>query len=420
MLEVYYQYLKMDLLEYQAKELFREQGIPTLPSQRIDQPSDVKDLCIPYPVVLKSQVRAGGRGKAGGIKFVANTIDAIAAASSIFSLAIMGEFPQVLLAEAQYDTEQEIYLAVALDYQLGLPVLLGSAQGGVNIEKVVEQMQQVIIDQQFSSFYARRLAIKMGLTGHLIISVSQLVEKMYRLFIAKDLELVEINPLAVSSTGELMALDGKITVNDQAIARHKNLRELAASNLQVSDWRLGLGRWKILNLEGNVAVISNDNGLGLATLDSLYQARTKPISYLTLPNNHLSTHLQEIVETLPLDLDQVTQLKGLEVILINIVGSRELVHTIQQAVIRYLQSRGESTTTVTAVDRTERPTASRSVRDRIRSKPLTANRCPRFVLRLVSPEEVTVSEDLAALPVVWIADLPSAIAAAATFTKGKK
>jgi len=149
----------MDLLEYQAKELFRERGIPTLPSQRIDQPSDLKDLCIPYPVVLKSQVRSGGRGKAGGIKFVANTIDAIAAAGNIFNLAIMGEFPQVLLAEAQYDTEQEIYLAVVLDYHLGLPVLLGSAQGGVNIEKVVEQMQQVVLDQQFSPFYARRLEI---------------------------------------------------------------------------------------------------------------------------------------------------------------------------------------------------------------------------------------------------------------------
>jgi succinyl-CoA synthetase beta subunit len=419
----------MDLLEYQAKELFREWGIPTLPSQRIDQPSDVKDLCIPYPVVLKSQVRAGGRGKAGGIKFVANTIDAIAAASGIFSLSIMGEFPQVLLAEAQYDTDQEIYLAVVLDYQLGLPVLLGSAQGGVNVEKVVEQMQQVIIDQQFSSFYARRLAIKMGLTGHLITSVSQLVEKMYRLFIAKDLELVEINPLAVSSTGELMALDGKITVNDQAIDRHEDLIELATSNLQISDWRLGLGHWNILNLEGNVAVISNDHGLGLATLDSLYQAKTKPASYLTLPTNHLSTHLQEIVETLPADLDQVTQLQGLDVILINIVGSSEVAQTIQQVIIRYLQIRGESTSTgITAVDRTERPTASRSIRGRlgvaeqyrVRSKPLAVNRCPHFVLRLVSPEEVSPPEDLAPLPVVWVADLAAAITTTTTFTKGKK
>jgi succinyl-CoA synthetase beta subunit len=92
----------MDLLEYQAKELFREVGIPVLPSQRIDRPTDLKALRIPYPVVLKSQVSVGNRGKAGGIRFVENTIDAIAAARTIFNLPISGEYPQVLLAEANY------------------------------------------------------------------------------------------------------------------------------------------------------------------------------------------------------------------------------------------------------------------------------------------------------------------------------
>lgn len=406
----------MDLLEYQAKELFRERGIPTLPSQRIDRPSDLKDLCIPYPVVLKSQVRSGGRGKAGGIKFVANTIDAIAAASSIFNLAIMGEFPQVLLAEAQYDTEQEIYVAVVLDYQLGLPVLLGSAQGGINIEKVVEQMQQVIIDQQFSPFYARRLAIKMGLSGELIAPVSQLIEKMYRLFITKDLELLEINPLAVSSSGELMALDGKITVNNQAIARHPDLTELAAMNLQISDWRLGRGRWQILNLEGNVAVISNDEGLGLATLDLLYQGKAKPASYLTIEGDDP----QVIAENLPLDLDQVTQLQNLDVVLVNIVSTGSMVETIQQVIIKYLQLRRDVTTVISAVDRTERPTASRTVRDRIRSKPTPAPRFPQFVLRLVSPEAVTLLEEEHNFPAVWIEDLAEAIATTVNFNKGKK
>jgi len=410
----------MDLLEYQAKELFRERGIPTLPSQRIDQPSDLKDLCIPYPVVLKSQVRAGGRGKAGGIKFVANTIDAIAAASSIFNLGIRGEFPQVLLAESQYDTEQEIYLAVVLDYQLGLPVLLGSSQGGVNVEKVMEQMQQVIIDQQFSSFYARRLAIKMGLAGSLITSVSQLIEKMYRLFIDKDLELVEINPVAVSSTGELMALDGKITANSQAIDRHKDLTELAANNLQGSDWKLGLGRWKILNLEGHVAVITNDVGLGLTTLDALYQAKTKPASYLTIKADYLPTQLEEIAKTLPADLDQVAQLPKLEVVLINIVGSSEVAQIVQQVVVKYLHLRGESTTVITAVDRTERPTACRSKRERVRAKPPAINRLPRFVLRLVSPEMVPTPEEITLLPAVWVLDMAGAIATAITFTKGKR
>lgn len=99
----------MDLLEYQAKELFRRVGIPTLPSQTIAEPRQIKQLRIPYPVVLKSQVRAGGRGKAGGVRFVANTIDAIAAARSIFNLSILREYPEVILAEAHYNAEREFF-----------------------------------------------------------------------------------------------------------------------------------------------------------------------------------------------------------------------------------------------------------------------------------------------------------------------
>ncbi len=102
----------MDLLEYQAKELFRETGIPVLPSQKIRHPQDLKGLKIPYPVVLKSQVRVGGRGKAGGVRFAANTIDAIAAAQAIFHLPIQEEYPDVLLAEAKYNADREFYLAI--------------------------------------------------------------------------------------------------------------------------------------------------------------------------------------------------------------------------------------------------------------------------------------------------------------------
>lgn len=99
----------MELLEYQAKELFNQVGIPILPSQAIANPSQIKRLQIPYPVVLKSQVRAGGRGKAGGVRFAENTIDAIAAAHAIFSLPIGGEFPEVLLAEARYRAKEEFF-----------------------------------------------------------------------------------------------------------------------------------------------------------------------------------------------------------------------------------------------------------------------------------------------------------------------
>ncbi|NET51243.1 MAG: hypothetical protein F6K09_21720 [Merismopedia sp. SIO2A8] len=169
----------MDLLEYQAKELFREIGIPVLPSQCIGDPTDIKRLQIRYPVVLKSQVPAGGRGRAGGIRFVENTIDAIAAARAVFNLPILGQYPQVLLAESRYDADQEFYLALLLDYELRHPVLLGSVEGGLNSVLAREQMQKVIIEQEFSPFYARRLAVKMGLQGKLIDSVPSAANKRF-------------------------------------------------------------------------------------------------------------------------------------------------------------------------------------------------------------------------------------------------
>ena len=120
----------MELLEYQAKKLFKMVGIPVLPSQTIRDPRKIKQLQIPYPVVLKSQVSSGGRGKAGGVRFVSNTIDAIAAARTIFNLSILGEYPEVILAEAHYNAVKELFLAVVLDYDRCCPVLWVQPLGG--------------------------------------------------------------------------------------------------------------------------------------------------------------------------------------------------------------------------------------------------------------------------------------------------
>ncbi|WP_310485001.1 ATP-grasp domain-containing protein [Chamaesiphon sp. VAR_48_metabat_403] len=258
----------MDLLEYQAKELFREVGIPVLPSQRIDRPTDLKALRIPYPIVLKSQVSVGNRGKAGGIRFVENTIDAIAAARTIFNLPILGEYPQVLLAEAKYNTSQEFYLAIVIDRLACRPVLLGSTDGGMNINAILNQIQQVVVYEEFSSFYARRLALKMGLQGDLMLAVSEIVEKMYMLMRAQDLDLVEINPLGIDRNGAVMALDGKISVNHYAVGRHPNLKPWQV--VDVARNRLG-ALSPLFTSVGNISILCSGNGLALAMLDGIAQ-----------------------------------------------------------------------------------------------------------------------------------------------------
>ncbi|MBE9229962.1 succinate--CoA ligase subunit beta [Phormidium sp. LEGE 05292] len=375
----------MDLLEYQAKELFRHICIPVLPSQKIDHPREIKSLEIPYPVVLKSQVPTGGRARAGGIKFVENTIDAIAAAQTIFRLPIMGEYPEVLLAEARYNVQQELYLAVALDYSLRRPVLLGSPKGGIDLDLVMKHLQQVIVEQEFSSFYARRLAMKMGLQGNLIQSVSAIIEKMFDLFLEKDLDLVEINPLGVSPSGELMALDGKITVNDAALARHPDLLVLAEKVNLHSNGNKGKsnGFW---GLDGNIGVICNGSGLAMATLDLLYQTGGKPFGCINLGENRLpedrscsfSTFLQKSLEI-------ACHQNGIKVLLINIMDGLDSCQEIADVIVSFTQN--------------------------------DAGGYPHFVVRLVGSNLEAAKERLAAVGITLLEQLDEAVARAVSLAK---
>lgn len=408
----------MDLLEYQAKELFREIGIPVLPSQRIDSPRDIKALKIPYPVVLKSQVPTGGRGRAGGIKFVENTIDAIAAAQTIFHLPIMNQYPEVLLAEARYDAKKEFYLAVALDYTLGRPVLLGSPQGGIDVEAVMEQMEQVVVEQEFSPFYARRLALKMGLQGNQIQSVSAIVESMYKLFVQKDLDLVEINPLGVNLNGEVMALDGKVTVNDCALERHPDLAVLAAKvrrgkphSCHTTDEDAALPlNGNLWELEGNIGIVCNGTGLAMAILDSVYQAGGKPGSCLNVGEEVPSNATDTLCDRLERGLETIAHENSIKVLLVNILGGVTSGDEIAGVIGNFIQRNyGDALVS---------PSTTAGVRRKSTSGGETRNgHCPHFVLRLAGGELEAVKLRLAELGVFVANSLDEAVSQAVTLTK---
>ena len=420
----------MDLLEYQAKELFREVGIPVLPSQRIDHPRDLKRLEIPYPVVLKSQVPTGGRARAGGIRFVENTIDAIAAARAVFNLSILGQYPQVLLAESRYDAEQEFFLAVILDYSLGRPVLLGSPQGGINVEAVIEKMQRVVVEQEFSPFYARRLALKMGLQGNLIEVVSGIIQKMYQLFVQKDLDLIEINPLAISSTGEAMALDGKISANDYAIGRHGELATLGTMTSNRKDQSQTKSQLTELNwtdTEGNIGILCNSSCLAATTLDLIYQAKGKPASCLIV-DGYASWDVQASasgVQQLQEALQQIASTEGIKVVLVNILSSTEASEEVAEAIATYLLARVGETAMLNGVDWVEKPTITSHLPQRLNgtgtlersSASLTG--FPQFVIRLVGEKLDFTKEGWAAIPVHWIEDLDEAVACAISLSKSQ-
>lgn len=398
----------MDLLEYQAKGLFREVGIPVLPSQRIDQAQDLKGLRIPYPVVLKSQVRAGGRGKAGGIRFVENTIDAVAAAQAIFNLPIMGEYPQVLLAEAKYNASQELYLAVTLDPQSRRPILLGALQGGESMSDTgIDQVKQVVVDQDFSPFHARHLVVNMGLSGESLLKVSTLVEKMYRLFVDKDLDLIEINPLGISPTGEVMALDGKVIVNSGALSRHPDLiqvidtchREVEAKLRETSDSRLE-GQAELLSSDrtltcavnfvepdGNIGILCNGSGLTLATVDGIIQAKGKPALFLNFGEEDYFQMTDILRQQLRRSLEMISQARGVKVVLVNFLGHLGNIREIGLEIASYLQHG------------------------------IVLGQTPHYVLRLADQSTEGLKADFAELPVEITDSLESAIAAAIASVK---
>ncbi|MDY6783215.1 MAG: ATP-grasp domain-containing protein [Cyanobacteriota bacterium] len=388
----------MDLLEYQAKELFREVGIPILASEYIDDPRQVRRLQLPYPLVLKSQVRAVERAKAGGIRFVENTIDAIAAARAIFSLPILGEYPRVLLAETRYEAQQELFLAIALDYQLQRPVLLGSLADNLRGKTRGDRLKTVVVEEEFSPFYARRLAIAMGLKNGTVKSVSAVLVKMYHLFISKDLDRIEINPLGVSARGEVMALDGKITVNDEALSRHPDLLAFTASEYAVPEQKFALNTIECrpcwIDEGGEIGILCNGIGLGMATWDLLVQEKGKPACLWAIATERGGTLLstEDWLDSFEQGLAQLAARPQIKAILVHILCHSAAAERLARAIADALL-----------------PENSLTPGGRPRAKPL-----PPIVACLVGGDLEAIQSQFGELPVYWTDRLDAAVQSALT------
>ena len=382
----------MDLLEYQATELFSKGGIPVLPSQKIYYPQEFKRLGIPYPIVVKSQVPMGGRAKAGGIKPAANTIDAIAAAQAIFHLPIRGLYPELLLAEAKYDADRELYLAIVLDRNARRPVLLGSPDGGSGLDFASRSLQRVLVDDTFSPFYARRLAVAMGLRGRAIEAVSGAIEKMYALFASKDLDLIEINPLALRDDGEIMALDGKVGANDNAIERHRDLTEYArerqiarerhdkyASHDPLSAALVSVDR----EADSGIGVVCNGAGLTLATVDLLEWGGVRPVSFLNVGNEIYRAGATSLRDRLDRGLELITANPAVTSVFIDLVGSVTACDKLAETIVATTRRLAQM------------------------------ERSPHWIVRLVGHERELGRQCLEAAGLAYYASLDEAIAASA-------
>jgi succinyl-CoA synthetase beta subunit len=289
--------LKMNLHEYQAKDVFRGYGIP-VPLGRVaasaDEAAEAAAALGGSMWVVKAQVHAGGRGKAGGVKLTRDIEGVRSAAADMLSRRLVtqqtsaeGLSVSQVYVESGSDIAREIYLSLTLNRDRGRIAFIGSAAGGMDIEEVAHRTPEKILSAVIhpaaglAAYQARDLAFGLGLTGGQIGEFQSLTAALYRLYIDKDLSLVEINPLIVTKAGSLLALDAKINVDDNALFRHPELAQLRDSSQEdPMERRAAEHDLNYVSLDGDIACMVNGAGLAMATMDLIKLHRGHPANFL--------------------------------------------------------------------------------------------------------------------------------------------
>lgn len=282
----------MDLLEYQGKQYLSQFGVPT-PEGRLAATVDeaVEACCeIGYPAVLKAQVRVGGRGKAGGIRIVTGPGDAQSAARDMLGSDLKGHLVDLLWCEPASDVRQEHYASFSLDRSTGSHLAMVSAQGGVEVEELARERPEAIarrlvdpvagLDQETAAELLLEAGIAGGAGQHRAV---ELLSRLYACYRDGDAELVEVNPLAADSSGRLVALDAKVTLDDNAAFRHPDWDRYREGSLTDRRERMAaLHRLNYVGLDGQVGVIANGAGLAMATLDVVHRAGGRAANFLDI------------------------------------------------------------------------------------------------------------------------------------------
>lgn len=272
----------MRLLEYQGKGLFRKYNIPVPPSAVV---RDLRDLDVAIgelglPVVVKSQVPAGGRGKAGGIVTVNTVEEGRKAAAGVMDLQIGGERPRVLLLEKSTPHREEMYLSVVLDRGNRSFVVIGARVGGMDVESMQGKVLEPVPITGLTEVAARSVAFRMNIWGKLEEVFVPILMNLERLAREEECEMVEINPLAVAEDGTMTALDSKVVLDDNALFRHPESSQFASEDpVEAEAERAGFA---FVRLEGDLAVVGNGAGLVLSTLDLVRDAGGNPACFLDL------------------------------------------------------------------------------------------------------------------------------------------
>ncbi len=339
----------MKIHEYQAKGILRGYGVATPRGEVTDDPAAAERICTELGgrCVVKAQIHAGGRGKGGGVKLARSPAEAREAASRILGMQLVtpqtgpeGQLVRKVLVEEALDIARELYVSVTLDRHAGKPIVMASAAGGMEIEEVAARDPRAILRQEVEPqlglipFQGRALARGLGLGGATAGKAVKLLTSLVSAYLGSDASLVEINPLLVTGGGDVLALDAKMTFDDNALFRHPDvvaMRDLAEENpMEVEAGKFNLN---YIKLDGNIACMVNGAGLAMATMDIIKLYGGEPANFLDVGGGASQEAVKNAFQLLVSD-------PAVRAVLINIFGGIARTDRIARGVVGAIEELG--------------------------------------------------------------------------------
>ena len=336
----------MKIHEYQAKGLLKEFGVPVPNGKLAYTPEEVKYFTIRLggKSVVKAQVHAGGRGKAGGVKIAKSSEEAYEIAQKMLGMKLVthqtgpeGKIVRKVLVEEAMEILQELYLGMVIDRSASRVVIMASEAGGMEIEEVAaktpEKIHKAYVDPAvgFSGYIGRKLAYDMGLNKNQVKQFTSFVAGLYKLFIAKDASLAEINPLVITGDGRMLALDAKINFDDSGLFRHPEIADLLDPS-EEDPGELEAGEWSLsyVKLDGNIGCMVNGAGLAMSTMDIIKLEGGEPANFLDVGGAANADRVAKAFEIILSD-------PNVKAILVNIFGGIVRGDRVAEGIIKAVQ-----------------------------------------------------------------------------------
>jgi succinyl-CoA synthetase beta subunit len=340
----------MNLHEYQAKKLFEDYGIPTASGKSAASIAEAKQCALDIGGdgwIVKAQVHAGGRGKAGGVKIAKGQDELESIVGSLLGSQLItkqsaphGQPVNRVLIASLSDIASELYLGLVVDRASRRVAIMASTEGGMDIEEVAatqpEKIISVIVDPVLGlqTHQSRRIGFTLGFDNSQRKQLTSILQALYNLFIEKDLSLVEVNPLIINKEGDLVAIDAKVGIDDNALFKHPSLEELRDPTQE--DEKENIARQFDLNyitLDGNIACMVNGAGLAMATMDIIQLYGGKPANFLDVGGGATAERVAEAFKLIVSD-------KNVEAILVNIFGGIVRCDLIAEGIIQAVKEVG--------------------------------------------------------------------------------